>query len=140
MQILTSHPPVMHETHPETLANRLSQLETSTLPPRTSSSPSPISPTGGKGPSLPGGAGGVLENGTNTGSMAGRKASVSGRSSFSLDKGPSQGGSGLRSRRGSGVVLTPNGTQAVYHTRHHVGSKGLTLTLSSRQFSILWWG
>ncbi|WVQ83485.1 hypothetical protein IAT38_005626 [Cryptococcus sp. DSM 104549] len=61
----------------------------------------------------------VLENGTNIGSAAGRKASIPGRSSMSLEKAdtPSAPGSGRISRRGSGVVMTPGGAQVVYHTR-----------------------
>ena len=116
MQVVTPLVPIMTDLthHPDTLANRLAQLETST-PPRSSSPSSPSSPAS-KGPSFAGG--GVLENGTNTGSTAGRKGSLPGRSSFSMEKGVS--GSGSRSRRGSGVVLTPSGTQVVYHTRTHV--------------------
>ncbi|EIW69221.1 hypothetical protein TREMEDRAFT_39456 [Tremella mesenterica DSM 1558] len=55
---------------------------------------------------------GVQDNGTNLGSLAGRRAS---QTIFSMERRTSQGGP--RSRRGSGAVLTPSGTTVVYHTR-----------------------
>ncbi|WVN87250.1 uncharacterized protein L203_102427 [Cryptococcus depauperatus CBS 7841] len=53
----------------------------------------------------------VLDNGTNLGST-GRKPSVPG-----AERPANASGSGRVSRRGSGLVITPNGVQTVYHTR-----------------------
>lgn len=63
----------------------------------------------------------VLDNGTNIGSAAGRKSSLSGspRQSFTMERRTSQAGSASRSRRGSGAITTPSGT-VVFHTRTHV--------------------
>ncbi|XAO26837.1 hypothetical protein I312_105678 [Cryptococcus bacillisporus CA1280] len=58
----------------------------------------------------------VLENGTNTGSIAGRKASIPAQA-VGLERSTSASGSGRVSRRGSGLVMTPGGVQTVYHTR-----------------------
>nr|ACV91998.1 hexokinase 1 [Cryptococcus deuterogattii] len=58
----------------------------------------------------------VLENGTNTGSAAGRKASIPAQA-VGLERSTSSSGSGRVSRRGSGLVMTPGGVQTVYHTR-----------------------
>lgn len=62
----------------------------------------------------------VLDNGTNIGSAAGRKSSLSGspRQSFTMERRTSQAGSASRSRRGSGAITTPSGT-VVFHTRTH---------------------
>lgn len=60
----------------------------------------------------------VLENGTNTGSTAGRKASIPAQA-VGLESA-SATGSGRVSRRGSGLVMTPGGVQTVYHTRTNV--------------------
>lgn len=58
----------------------------------------------------------VLDNGTNIGQASGRKASLPGKGSFSMErKGSLNGG-----RRGSGTVLTPSGGLSVYHTRTNV--------------------
>ena len=100
--------------NPGSLAERLEQIHTS--------SPTPMSRT----PSVPGTptsvAAGVLDNGTNIGSVMGRKASIGAgnKQSFSMERRSSQSGSGRVSRRGSGMVITPSGTSAVYHTRTHV--------------------
>ncbi|ORX36465.1 hexokinase-domain-containing protein [Kockovaella imperatae] len=77
------------------------------------------------GTGTPSGAGGgaVMDNGTNLGSALGRKASLgpSQKQTFNMERrtSASAAGSGRVSRRGSGVVVTPSGTQAVYHTRTH---------------------
>ena len=77
----------------------------------------PGTPAGGPG------TGGVLDNGTNIG-IAGRKSSIHGRQDLNMERRTSSGtsgrGSGSRSRRGSGVMLTPSGGQTVQHTRTHV--------------------
>ncbi|WWD16836.1 hypothetical protein CI109_101268 [Kwoniella shandongensis] len=106
-------PPTIMAENPDKLAARLAELDTTTTPPSMSRSPSaPSSPnTERRGSSA------VLENGTNLGSTAGRKASIPGRPSFTAERKASIGaGSGRVSRRGSGVALTPGG-QNVYHTR-----------------------
>ncbi|WVR04130.1 hypothetical protein IAU60_001129 [Kwoniella sp. DSM 27419] len=101
------------------LASRLSNLNTSPSP--VGQSPSaPNSPGGASSPRR----GSVLDNGTNLGSANGRKSSVGGgnRASFTMSGGDverrsSVGGTGRVSRRGSNIVMTPSGAQAVYHTR-----------------------
>lgn len=69
-----------------------------------------------------------MDNGTNIGSAAGRKASFGGGSAlgqtFNMERRVSQGEtanvSRRGSRRGSGVVMTPQGAPVVYHTRTDV--------------------
>lgn len=88
---------------------------------------SPVSPTA-PGPSPFGSLGGVKEDGTNIGGAGARKASVheGGRMSFTTTGGERKGsnvgtaGSRRPSRRGSGVITTPSGQQAVFHTRTNV--------------------
>lgn len=63
----------------------------------------------------------VLENGTNIGSAAGRKASIPAQ--VDPERIISTSGSGRTSRRGSGLVMTPGGVQTVYHTRTNVCHK-----------------
>jgi hypothetical protein len=63
-------------------------------------------------------SGAVLDNGTNIGSAAGRKASIG--QTFTLERRTSQSGSGRVSRRGSGAIMTPSGAHVVYHTRTDV--------------------
>ncbi|OCF32345.1 hexokinase [Kwoniella heveanensis BCC8398] len=119
-------PPTMAAT-PDKLATRLAALDTSVSP---TSSPAPSSP-GGVGPQDGSAAsarhGSVLDNGTNIGSAAGRKSSTSSgaaRASFTMtntdgveERRGSVGGTGRISRRGSNIVMTPGGAQAVFHTR-----------------------
>lgn len=78
-------------------------------------------PTTGEQASPFGSLGGVKDDGTNIGGSGARKASVHERKSFSsADPRGSVGGSRRPSRRGSGVIMTPSGLQAVYHTRTNV--------------------
>lgn len=86
---------------------------------------SPLSPTvpvtGAGGASPFGSLGGVKDDGTNIGGAAARKASIHERKSFTTTEvRGSQSGSRRPSRRGSGVVVTPGGQQAVFHTRTNV--------------------
>ncbi|WRT65372.1 uncharacterized protein IL334_002315 [Kwoniella shivajii] len=103
---------------PENLAHRLAGLDTNDVPPARSHSPSaPASPT-----SATARRGSVLDNGTNIGSALGRKSSTGGsKPSISMTNtdGERRGssGSGRVSRRGSNIVMTPGGAQAVYHHR-----------------------
>ncbi|KAK6907039.1 hypothetical protein I203_101028 [Kwoniella mangroviensis CBS 8507] len=104
---------------PDNLASRLAGLNTSE------------SVTNGRSPSAPGSPssetprrGSVLDNGTNLGSALGRKSSVGGgaKPGFAMtnsetERRGSAGSAGRISRRGSNIVMTPGGAQAVYHTR-----------------------
>lgn len=84
---------------------------------------SPTVPTGGSQPSPFGNLAGVKDDGTNIGGAAARKASIHERKSFTTtERRGSQDGSRRPSRRGSGVVMTPGGQQAVFHTRTNVSS------------------
>lgn len=114
-------PPNMSE-NPDILAARLAKLDTTTTASPAGSAPSaPASPLSQRRASVFASGGGVLENGTNSGSAAGRKASISASSAaFSTERRSSAGGSGRISRRGSGVVGTPGGTPAVFHHRTNV--------------------
>lgn len=94
-------PAAMSET-PDQLASRVQNLSTGAT--TTHRTPS---------------ASAVLENGTNTGSTAGRKASIPAQA-VGLERSTSASGSGRVSRRGSGLVMTPGGVQTVYHTRTNV--------------------
>lgn len=101
-------------------------------------SPGPLSPGAATGSHSPAP---VRDNGTNTGSLNGRKASMRAehpgspagalsmerRSSqggtpvpFDMQRRTSIGGTGRNSRRGSGVLMTPSGPGSVYHTRTDV--------------------
>lgn len=103
---------------PGTLAERVAALEmtspTSQSPVPRTASPSGIATPGSQ----------VLDNGTNIGSASGRKSSVGQALSqpFNMERrGSAEGGAGRRgSRRGSGVVMTPQGAPVVYHTRTDV--------------------
>jgi hypothetical protein len=99
--------------NPGSLSERLAKLDTTT-PPLTQS-PAQSAP----GTPITNFTGSVIDNGTNIG-LAGRKASMGAKQEMSMERRTSTGGSGGRSRRGSGVVLTPSGTQVVYHTRTNV--------------------
>lgn len=94
-------PAVMSET-PDQLASRVQNLSTGATATHRTASGSV-----------------VLENGTNTGSAAGRKASIPAQA-VGLERSTSSSGSGRVSRRGSGLVMTPGGVQTVYHTRTNV--------------------
>ncbi|KAK4689198.1 hexokinase, partial [Tremellales sp. Uapishka_1] len=85
---------------PATLAGKLANLSTSPAP--RSASP-----------------GSVLDNGTNIGSVSGRKSSMGAHSGLAMERKSSAEvlGSRTTSRRGSGSVLSPSGSHAVYHTR-----------------------
>jgi hypothetical protein len=100
------------------LSEKLEKLNTSAV---TESPP-------GSAPGTPGGHGhAVVDNGTNLGSLHGRKASVGAKAEpFAMERRVSGSAQGSRrpSRRGSGVFMTPSGTQAVYHTRTHVRGDG----------------
>ena len=98
--------------HLETLADRLVHLETSSTSPRSRSPSSPKSPVRSGPSSAPGG----INNVPDTGSV------MEGDSSLGAEGRVSVGGSRTSSRRGSGVVLTPNGGHTVYHTRTNVSS------------------
>jgi len=91
----------------------------------------PLSPmtTTAPGSSPFGSLGGVKDDGTNIGGAGARKASIheGARMSFTTTggaerKGSNAGSAGGRrpSRRGSGVITTPSGQQAVFHTRTNV--------------------
>lgn len=103
---------------PGTLAERVAALQ--------ASSPGPQSPThrssfthGARTASPASGA--VLDNGTNIGSTAGRKPSISNPAQlFNMERRTSTGGSRRMSRRGSGAITTPSGNQAVFHSRTEV--------------------
>lgn len=96
-------PTAMSET-PDQLATRVQNLSTApTTTQRTGSGSA------------------VLENGTNIGSAAGRKASIPAQ--VDPERIISTSGSGRTSRRGSGLVMTPGGVQTVYHTRTNVCHK-----------------
>ncbi|KAK8861266.1 hypothetical protein IAR55_002085 [Kwoniella newhampshirensis] len=103
-------PPTIMAENPDKLAARLAELETTT-PPISRSPSSPSSPVTDRRSNSA-----VLENGTNLGSTAGRKASIPGRPSFTAERKASISSSGRISRRGSNAALTPGG-QNVYHTR-----------------------
>nr|XP_018264311.1 hexokinase [Kwoniella dejecticola CBS 10117]OBR86469.1 hexokinase [Kwoniella dejecticola CBS 10117] len=102
----------------ESLVNKLNGLNTSDSAPTGQSPSAPASPTSGTPRH-----GSVLDNGTNIGSALGRKPSVGGtRPSFAMssnemERRGSAGSTGRISRRGSNIVMTPSGAQAVYHTR-----------------------
>ncbi|WVQ77448.1 hypothetical protein IAR50_007134 [Cryptococcus sp. DSM 104548] len=81
---ISLQPPTMPEA-PEKLASRVQELNLGTT----------TTVRHGSGSA-------VIDNGTNLGSVAGRKASH---------------GNGGHSRRGSGLVITPSGVQTVYHHR-----------------------
>ena len=85
---------------------------------------SPGTPTA-HSPSPFGSFGGVKDDGTNIGGAGARKASIheGSRMSFTTTGGEKKGsttGSRRPSRRGSGVITTPSGQQAVFHTRTNV--------------------
>jgi hypothetical protein len=88
---------------------------------------SPVSPTA-PGSSPFGSLGAVKDEKTNIGGAGHRKASIheGPRMSFTTTggerKGSTVGSAGSRrpSRRGSGVITTPSGQQAVFHTRTNV--------------------
>ena len=87
----------------------------------------PLSPAASTAhsPSPSGSLGGVKDDGTNIGGAGARKASVheGSRMSFTTTGGERKGssvGSRRPSRRGSGVIMTPSGQQAVFHTRTNV--------------------
>jgi hypothetical protein len=101
------------------------------MTPQLSNPLSPLSPTvpmTNSGPSPFGSLAGVKDDGTNIGGSAARKASVHERASFTTGHGGERKGSQVHSRRpsrrGSGVVTTPSGQQAVFHTRTNVGHFG----------------
>ena len=98
---------------PGTLAERVAAMELGTAPAAGADAPMRRSSSA---------AGGVLDNGTNIGSLSGRKASVGAGNAvpFNMERRTSQSGSARMSRRGSGVVMTPHGTNTVYHTRTDV--------------------
>nr|XP_019012351.1 hexokinase [Kwoniella pini CBS 10737]OCF51132.1 hexokinase [Kwoniella pini CBS 10737] len=102
----------------DSIANKLNGLNTSEPAPTGQSPSAPASPTSGTPRH-----GSVLDNGTNIGSALGRKPSVGGsRNSFAMssndmERRGSSGSVGRVSRRGSNIVMTPGGAQAVYHTR-----------------------
>jgi hypothetical protein len=95
----------------------------------------PLSPAGSTAhsPSPFGSLGGVKDDGTNIGGAGARKASIheGSRMSFTTTGGERKGssvGSRRPSRRGSGVITTPSGQQAVFHTRTNVRRvRGLSL-------------
>jgi len=87
----------------------------------------PLSPAASTphSPSPFGSLGGVKDDGTNIGGAGARKASIheGSRMSFTTTGGERKGsstGSRRPSRRGSGVITTPSGQQAVFHTRTNV--------------------
>lgn len=111
----------------------LPQTSSPTSMSRVPSNPilSPLStttPSTGGQPSPFGSLGGVKDDGTNIGGAAARKASVHERKkSFTgSESRGSMSGSRRPSRRGSGVIMTPSGLQAVFHTRTNVSSTNIT--------------
>jgi hypothetical protein len=115
----------------QTLSDRVAALDIKGGIPQTAS-PGAVTPTlsnplspAGSGPSPFGSLGGVKDDGTNIGGAGARKASIheGSRMSFTTTGGERKGssvGSRRPSRRGSGVITTPSGQQAVFHTRTNV--------------------
>lgn len=98
------------------LADRVAALEVGS-PKSQTPVPAPAPAGAGMRRSSSAGAG-VLDNGTNLGSLSGRKASIGAAvNPFNMERRTSTEGSRRPSRRGSGVVMTPQGAQVVFHTR-----------------------
>lgn len=133
----------------QTLSDKVAALDIKGDVPQTASPgavtptlANPLSSASSKAPSPSpfGSLGGVKDDGTNIGGANARKASVHEGSRMSFTavggerKGSNVGTAGSRrpSRRGSGVVTTPSGQQAVFHTRTNVSRGGQVVLMTGR--------